>query len=110
MDAPVRYCPSRNRGRHCTRPVGHPGLHRHGGAMWSDASADPDGCPGSGEPGRPAPALPDGFPGGRALCERCLRFIALDPAGRLVEHGTTDADEPDAEVIRRREWFNTHGW
>lgn len=108
--APARFCPSRNAGRRCTRPLGHPGLHRHNGAMWNDTSADPPRCPGSGEPGTPAQTLPDGFPDGRALCERCLRFIDLDAIGRLAEHDTTDATETDADALRAREWFNTHGW
>ncbi|GAA0422936.1 hypothetical protein [Leifsonia naganoensis] len=108
--APERYCPSRNGGRHCTRPLGHPGLHRRGALLWSDASADAPRCPGSGEPGTPARELADGYPGGRALCDRCLRFIALDGTGRLVEHDTTDAAETDAEIASRREWFNTIGW
>ncbi|MGO4595054.1 hypothetical protein AB4Z18_14660 [Leifsonia sp. 2TAF2] len=78
--------------------------------MWNDTSADPPRCPGSGEPGTPAQTLPDGFPDGRALCERCLRFIDLDAIGRLAEHDTTDATETDADALRAREWFNTHGW
>lgn len=78
--------------------------------MWTDAAADPPRCPGSGEPGEPAARLPDGYPHGRAVCRRCQRFVALDEAGRLVEHDTTDALETDAEASRRREWFNLHGW
>lgn len=106
----ARYCPSRRSGRHCTRPLGHPGLHRNEGALWSDASADPPRCPGSGEPAEPAAELPDGFPHGRAACPHCQRFIALDGSGRLVEHDTTDPAESDTEIASRREWFNTHGW
>jgi len=108
--APTRFCPSRSAGRRCTRPAGHPGLHRNGAAMWSDLQADAARCPGSGEPGVPAQTLPDGFPDGRALCDVCHRFIALDPGGRKVEHDTADPGESDAEVVHRREWFNTFGW
>jgi hypothetical protein len=104
------YCPSRNAGRRCTKPGGHPGLHRVGGLMWSDVSADPPRCPGSGESGEPAVTLADGFPEGRAVCARCQRFVPLDADGRLVEHDTTDPDETGAESAHRREWFNTHGW
>lgn len=106
----MRFCPSRNTGRHCTKPLGHAGLHRHVGAMWTDATADSARCPGSGEPGAPVAVLPNGFPHGRALCERCLRFVALDAAGNLAEHDTTDAAETDTELVDRRDWFNTHGW
>lgn len=105
-----RFCPSRKAGRHCLRPLGHPGLHRHQGALWSDVSADPPRCPGSGTPGLPAATLPDGFPEGRAACDRCQRFVALDAEGRLVDHDTTDPAETDDEIARRREWFNVHGW
>ena len=110
MDAPARFCPSRRGGARCTRPAGHPGLHRRQALLWSDRQADPARCPGSGEPGEPAAELPDGFPGGRALCPRCQRFVALDDGGRLVEHDTDDAEASDAELLRAREWFNTHGW
>jgi hypothetical protein len=106
----VQFCRSRNEGRRCTRPLGHPGLHRHRTIMWSDASADPLHCSGSGARGEPAATLPDGFPGGRALCPVCLRFIALDAGGRLVEHDTSDETETDAEARRRQDWFNVHGW
>lgn len=106
----LRYCLSRRDGRGCTRPLGHPGLHRYQGAMWSDAGADPLHCPGSGQPGTPAATLDDGFPGGRAACPHCQRFIELDAAGRLTEHDTSDPLESDAEAAQRREWFNTHGW
>ncbi|UAJ81402.1 hypothetical protein IT072_04030 [Leifsonia sp. ZF2019] len=78
--------------------------------MWSDRDADPARCPGSGESGSPAARLPDGFPEGRADCPHCQRFVALDTAGRLVEHDTTDAAESDEEIAHRREWFNVHGW
>ena len=105
-----RYCPSRRHGRACTRPLGHPGLHRYQGAMWSDAGADPLRCPGSGEPGAPAATLDDGFPGGRAACPHCRRFVDLDADGRLVEHDTTDPVESDEEAAHRRAWFNTFGW
>ena len=78
--------------------------------MWTDAGADPLRCPGSGEPGEPAAQLANGFPGGRAVCPHCQRFIALDASGRLAEHDTSDPDEPADETAQRREWFNTHGW
>lgn len=106
----LRFCRSRNAGRRCTRPLDHPGLHRHRTIMWTDAAADPPRCPGSDDPADPAPALPDGYPDGRALCAVCHRFIALDDAGRLEAHDTSDATETDAEASRRREWLNTHGW
>lgn len=106
----VRFCRSRNAGRRCTRPLGHPGLHRHRTIMWTDAAADALRCPGSGEPGEPAATLADGYPNGRALCPVCLRFVALDDAGRLIEHDTTDETETDAEARRRGDWFNVHGW
>ncbi|WP_431220062.1 hypothetical protein [Leifsonia xyli] len=105
-----RYCPSRKAGRPCTRPLGHPGLHRYQGAMWSDAGADPLRCPGSGQPGTPAATLDDGYPGGRAACPHCQRFVELDAAGRLVPHDTSDPDETDDEIARRRAWFNENGW
>ena len=78
--------------------------------MWSDAGADPLRCAGSGEPGTPAATLHDGFPGGRAVCGVCQRFIPLDEDARLIEHDTSDPLESDAEAAHRREWFNTHGW
>jgi len=105
----VRFCRSRNGGRRCTRPLGHAGLHRHRTILWTDLGADPALCSGSGAPGEPAATLADGFPFGRALCPVCLRFIALDDAGRLIAHDTSDESEADAEP-RRHEWFNTHGW
>ena len=74
--------------------------------MWTDAGADPARCPGSGAPADPAPPLPNGFPGGRALCESCLEFVELED-GRLAEHDTSGAETDDAN---RREWFNAHGW
>ncbi|MCP2636573.1 hypothetical protein K0817_008320 [Microbacterium sp. HD4P20] len=106
----VRFCRSRSAGRRCTRPLGHPGLHRHRTIMWTDASADPPRCPGSGEPGEPAAQLPDGYPHGRALCAGCQQFVPLDTAGRLAEHEASDDAETDAEAGSRREWFNLHGW
>lgn len=78
--------------------------------MWTDATADPAGCPGSGEPGEPADRLTDGYPDGRALCPTCLRFVALTDAGTLEDHDTSDPDESDAEAAHRQEWLNTHGW
>ncbi|MFE7845201.1 hypothetical protein ACFUTX_08420 [Microbacterium sp. NPDC057407] len=105
----MSFCRSRNQGRRCTRPLDHRGLHRHRTIMWTDAAADPPRCPGSGAPGHAAAPLPDGFPHGRALCRRCLRFVPLDTAGNLVEHETSDPKESDIEAERRREWFNTAG-
>jgi hypothetical protein len=78
--------------------------------MWTDAAADAPRCPGSGQPGSPAPPLADGYPHGWALCARCLRFVPLDGDGRLHEHDTFDAAETDAEAGRRHEWFNVNGW
>lgn len=76
--------------------------------MWSDASADPPRCPGSGSPASPAAPAADGYPHGRGLCPRCLRFVAIED-GRLVEHDTTDPEESAREAERRREWFNSAG-
>ena len=109
MSDVVRFCRSRSAGRRCTRPLDHPGLHRHRTIMWTDAAADPAGCPGSGRPGEPAAPLDDGWPHGRALCPVCHRFVPL-AGGLLAEHTTSDEGEPDAEASRRREWLNTHGW
>ncbi len=77
--------------------------------MWTDASADPPRCPGSGGAGRPADPLPDGWPHGRALCPQCLRFVPLED-GRLTEHDTASADDAPGEVERRITWLNEHGW
>lgn len=77
--------------------------------MWTDAAADPPRCSGSGAPGVPAAPAPGGYPHGRALCERCLRFVPLDPDDRLVEHDTTDPDETPAEAAQRQDWFNQAG-
>lgn len=106
----VRFCRHRSQGRRCTRPLGHAGLHRHRTILWGDAGSDPPRCAGSGEPGEPAAALPDGYPDGRALCQKCQRFVTLDEHGRLVPHDASDEGESDAEVSRRREWLNAHGW
>ncbi|WP_127818769.1 hypothetical protein [Microbacterium sp. CPCC 204701] len=106
----VHFCRSRSKGRRCTRPLGHVGLHRHRTIMWTESGADALRCAGSGEPGEPAAPLADGYPHGRALCPVCLRFVPLDDAGALVEHDTTDAAETGAEARRRGEWFNAHGW
>lgn len=106
----VRFCRHRSHGRRCTRPLGHAGLHRHRTILWSDVQSDPPRCEGSGEPGEPAAPLPDGYPGGRALCPRCQRFVPLDGAGRLAPHDASDEGESDAEVSRRRAWLNAHGW
>lgn len=109
MSEVMRFCRSRSGGRRCTRPLDHPGLHRHRTVMWSDAGADSARCAGSGAPGTPAARMTDGFPDGRALCPVCLRFVPLDE-GRLAEHDTSDPHETDAEARRRGEWFNAHGW
>lgn len=73
----VAFCRSRRGGRRCTRELGHAGLHRHRTIMWADSGADDPRCPGSGAPGSPAEILPNGFPGGRALCPVCLQFVPL---------------------------------
>jgi hypothetical protein len=109
-DGIVQFCRSRSAGRRCTRPLDHPGLHRHRAIMWTDAAADAPRCPGSGAPGAPAAVLPGGYPHGRALCPQCLRFVPLDDQDRLSEHDTTDAGESRDEARSRREWLNTHGW
>ena len=109
MSEVVQFCRSRNQGRRCTRPLDHPGLHRHRTIMWTHAAADPPRCPGSGRPGEPAARLADGYPEGRALCPACLRFVPLADA-RLVEHDSSDPSKTDAETLRRRQWFNEHGW
>lgn len=75
--------------------------------MWTDASADPLRCAGSHAVGVVAPTLPNGFPGGRALCRACLEFVAIDGDGRLAEHETSSAETGAAD---RAEWFNTFGW
>ncbi len=108
MTETVAFCRSRNQGRRCTRPLDHAGLHRHRTIMWTDASADPLRCAGSGRPAEPAALSPDGYPHGRALCDVCLRFVPLQD-GRLVEHDTSDPGEPAAEAQRRRDWFNAAG-
>ncbi|MFD0791901.1 hypothetical protein ACFQ0P_16025 [Microbacterium insulae] len=105
---PLRFCRSRNLGRRCTRPLDHAGLHRHRTIMWTDASADPPRCVGSGAAASPAPRSADGYPHGRALCTECLRFIPLEE-GRIAEHDTSDPEEGSDEAARRREWFNTAG-
>ncbi|MGP3534675.1 hypothetical protein ACTU3I_07760 [Microbacterium sp. RD1] len=106
-----RLCLSRRSGEICTREAGHPGLHsrRDTGLMWSERGADPPRCPGSGAPGSPAEPLPDGFPGGRALCPVCDGFVPLRD-GTLIEHDSWRGDATREEADRRREWFNTHGW
>ncbi|WP_194398076.1 hypothetical protein [Microbacterium atlanticum] len=110
MSGVVQFCRSRNHDRRCTRPLDHPGLHRHRAIMWTDAAADPPRCSGSGAPGEPAALLADGYPGGRALCPVCLRFVELDGASRLVEHDSSDEAETRTETERRRAWINAHGW
>lgn len=106
-----RLCLSRRSGEICTRPAGHAGLHHRVGTghLWSDLQADAPRCPGSGRPGAPAATLDDGFPGGRALCEVCFGFVALD-AGALAEHDSWRGEDTREDGDRRREWFNAHGW
>jgi hypothetical protein len=108
MTETIAFCRSRNQGRRCTRPLAHAGLHRHRTIMWTDAAADPPRCPGSGTPASPARTAPDGYPHGRGLCERCLRFVEITD-GCLGEHDTSDPDETAGEAARRREWFNSAG-
>jgi hypothetical protein len=105
----MQFCRSRSAGRRCTRELGHRGLHRHRTIMWTDAGADALRCPGSGSPASAAPALPDGFPGGRALCPECLGFVERDDAGRLVEHDTW-SPASDRDGAQRAAWFNAHGF
>ena len=105
----VRFCRSRSAGRRCTRPLDHAGLHRHRTIMWTDAGADDPRCPGSGTPAVAATPLADGYPHGRALCPKCLRFVELRD-GELVPHDTSDPAETDDEAAHRAEWLNTHGW
>jgi len=111
MSAPamMRFCRSRNAGRRCTRELDHRGLHRHRTILWSDAGAEPPRCTGSGAPAAAAATLASGFPDGRALCETCLGFVALDAEGRLIEHDTWNA-EAEADAGERADWFNTFGW
>ncbi|MDT0179923.1 hypothetical protein Q9S36_06820 [Microbacterium sp. ARD31] len=108
-DEIVQFCRSRRQSRRCTRRLGHPGLHRHRSVMWSDAGADASRCSGSGQAGSPAAALPDAWPHGRAMCDRCHDFVELTAEGRLVAHDA-DTRHPDDELRRRQEWFNTVGW
>lgn len=106
-----RLCLSRRHGEICTREAGHPGLHhrKNTGSLWSELQADPPRCPGSGLPAEPAATLADGFPGGRALCDVCGGFVALDD-GLRVEHDSWRGDPVSDDDERRREWFNLHGW
>lgn len=76
--------------------------------MWTDAAADPPRCAGSGSPAQPAAPSPDGYPHGRGLCVRCLRFVPLE-TGHLAEHDTSDPGETEHEAAQRRNWFNTAG-
>lgn len=104
---PLVFCRSRLHGRRCTRPEGHPGLHRHRTTLWSGVQADPARCPGSGAPAEAAMPLYDGWPYGRALCPRCLRFVPLIDRA-LIDHETGGDDA--RERARVAEWFNAHGW
>ncbi|MFI8593429.1 hypothetical protein ACIGCK_03235 [Microbacterium sp. NPDC078428] len=111
-DSPRIWCFSRRGGVICSRPPGHAGLHnrRGTGAMWADRDADPPRCAGSRIPAEPAPALPGGFPGGRALCPVCTGFVALTRDARLATHDAFRGAETGAEASARAAWFNTHGW
>jgi hypothetical protein len=108
----IRWCLSRHGGAVCTRPVGHAGLHNRVGTslMWSERTADPAQCPGSGDPASPAPELADGFPHGWALCPTCLAFVRLTDDGRLWNHDSFRGARTDAEQLQRADWFNAHGW
>lgn len=105
-------CLSRRAGAVCTRERGHRGLHhrRNTGLMWSERDADPPACPGAGRVASPAPTLPDGFPGGRALCEVCGRFVRVRRDGTVPAHRSWRGDRTREEDARRREWFNAFGW
>ncbi len=107
-----RLCLSRRNGEICTREDGHRGLHHRTGGrlLWSDLQADPPACAGAGTPAAPAPALPDGFPHGRAVCPVCWAFVTLDDNGALSAHDSWRGDESRAEADQRREWFNAYGW
>ncbi|MDQ1124731.1 hypothetical protein [Microbacterium trichothecenolyticum] len=106
-----RLCLSRRNGEICTRETGHRGLHhrRGGRLLWSDLQADPPQCPGVGAPAQPAATLPDGYPGGRALCPVCWAFV-IPVDGALAPHDTWRGDDSRAEADRRRDWFNAFGW
>ncbi|MBD8206625.1 hypothetical protein IFU08_11905 [Microbacterium sp. CFBP 8790] len=78
--------------------------------MWSDAQSDPPECPGAGSPAEAAPTLPDGYPGGRAVCPICWAFVTRSVQGTLEPHDSWRGDESRAEADRRREWFNSFGW
>lgn len=77
--------------------------------MWSDAEADAPACSGSGLPADPAPTLPGGFPGGRALCPECGAFVGRADQ-RLSDHDAFRRAADEAEAAERAEWFNTFGW
>ena len=96
----------------CTRPAGHAGLHNRMGTgqMWSDLQADPPRCEGSGSPAAPGRSLPDGFPGGRALCPACWGFFPVTAAGSLAEHDAFRGAGSGEEASHRAEWFNAFGW
>lgn len=78
--------------------------------MWSDRNADPPECPAAGKSAAAAPTLDDGFPGGRALCRTCGRFVRLRQDGTLPTHRVWRGARTIAEEQQRRTWFNTFGW
>jgi hypothetical protein len=106
-----RLCLSRRNGEICTREAGHRGLHHRVGTalLWSERDADPPRCPGSGRAAHPAPALEDGYPDGRGLCDVCFGFVPIRD-GVLATHDSWRGDDTREEADRRRAWFNTHGW
>lgn len=105
------WCRSRRGRALCTRPAGHAGLHNRQGTsqLWSDAEADAPRCAGSGQSSDPAPALPSGFPGDRALCPECTAFVGRRD-GRLEDHDTFRRPVDRAEAAERADWFNSFGW
>ena len=107
-----KLCLRRRNGEICTRENGHRGLHHRTGGrlLWSDAQSDPPECPGAGSPAEAAPTLPDGYPGGRAVCPICWAFVTRSVEGTLEPHDSWRGDESRAEADGRREWFNSFGW
>lgn len=106
-----KLCLSRRNGEICTREDGHRGLHHRTGGrlLWSELQADPPECAAAGEAAEPAQTLPDGYPGGRALCPLCWAFVTPTD-GVLAPHDSWRGDDTREEADRRREWFNSFGW